>query len=367
MNRLGVCLAVSVLGGCAAGTEVRVDEASDEVRLAGGGLAPFWIGRHEVTWGEFRRFREGRAASDGITRPTNAMSYIRAECPSKESLQDACPVTNVRWHSAMAYGAWLSAHSGRYYRLPTEKEWEFACGEGPFDAWHAGNSGGRARPVGERRPNAFGLFDMMGNVSEYCLEFASTSEYAPILKGGAWDTCPSALHPTLREEVEPYRSDPNLPQSLWWVSGGFTQGFRIARVDGAASREETEGYAGKIGLRILGAEAVTLGKGYAAQFFTRVTGEVRNGGPRTLEEIQIVVHALTPKGLPHWSDVGTGDREGRATFTWAHPALRNGGVPLRPGEVRRFQVDVPESLDDDKSVGNGMFGARVTAICFSKE
>jgi formylglycine-generating enzyme required for sulfatase activity len=153
----------------------------------------FAIAAREVTVAEFRRFRGNH-------------DYDKAAAPTAD-----CPVTMVSWYDAAAYCNWLSAHEGipeaewcylpndkgQYaagmkvapdflsragYRLPTGAEAEFACRAGSVTAWSMGeaedllgkyawyiaNSASRSRPVGSLRPNDLGLFDLHGNVSEWC-------------------------------------------------------------------------------------------------------------------------------------------------------------------------------------------------------
>jgi len=89
------------------------------------------------------------------------------------------PVENVSWNDAVKFCQRLSEKEHRHYRLPTEEEWEYACragSGGPFNGisqpeemgWYAENSGGAVHPVMGKWPNAWGLFDMHGNVAEWC-------------------------------------------------------------------------------------------------------------------------------------------------------------------------------------------------------
>jgi formylglycine-generating enzyme required for sulfatase activity/DNA-binding winged helix-turn-helix (wHTH) protein len=122
-----------------------------------------------------------------------------------------CPVVGISWNDAQAFLAWLNEQDpGKGYRLPTEAEWEYACRGGrediglygPLDdiAWHQGNSGFRTHPVAGRLPNAFGLYDMLGNAREWCEDWyvsgypaePSTDPKGPswgtlkVTRGGAW-------------------------------------------------------------------------------------------------------------------------------------------------------------------------------------
>lgn len=98
------------------------------------------------------------------------------------------PVTNVNWYEAVEFCDRLSKLTGENYRLPSESEWEYACRAGTQThyyfgddasqledyAWHESNSGNQPHPVGQKKPNAFGLYDMHGNVWEW-----TNSNYKP--------------------------------------------------------------------------------------------------------------------------------------------------------------------------------------------
>jgi hypothetical protein len=102
------------------------------------------------------------------------------------------PVENVSWNNAQAFCEKLSQITGKTYRLPTEAEWEYACRAGTTTryyfgdddnqlgnyAWYAKNSGGKTHPVGQKKPNGWGLYDMIGNVLEWCEDSC--------LRGGSW-------------------------------------------------------------------------------------------------------------------------------------------------------------------------------------
>lgn len=107
------------------------------------------------------------------------------------------PVVYVSWYGAMAYCKWLSEKTGKSYRLPTEEEWEYACRadstteyywgdsiDGSY-CWYCDNSGWKIHPVGQRNPNDFGLYDMIGNVWEWCSDW-----YESCLSGGSKPACP---------------------------------------------------------------------------------------------------------------------------------------------------------------------------------
>src|SRR6185295_12837821 len=90
------------------------------------------------------------------------------------------PVEKVSWNDAQDFLLKLNARDGYTYRLPTEAEWEYACRAGSMGdfagelddvAWYDKNSGSKTHPVGQKRPNVWGLYDMHGNVSEWCSDW----------------------------------------------------------------------------------------------------------------------------------------------------------------------------------------------------
>jgi formylglycine-generating enzyme required for sulfatase activity len=118
----------------------------------------------------------------GVTEVTQAQwKAIMRNNPSKFTGDDL-PVENISWYEAVRFCKKLSRATGKRYRLPTEAEWEYACRAGTQTrfyfgddpnllgeyAWWAADSQERTHPVGQKKPNAFGLYDMLGNVAEWC-------------------------------------------------------------------------------------------------------------------------------------------------------------------------------------------------------
>lgn len=109
---------------------------------------------------------------------------------------DNLPVDNVSWDDAQEFIRKLNAKNDGYvYRLPTEAEWEYACraettGDyaGNLDAmaWYSANSGKQTHPVGQKQPNRFGLYDMHGNVDEWCFDFSHDNYDGAPTDGNAW-------------------------------------------------------------------------------------------------------------------------------------------------------------------------------------
>jgi formylglycine-generating enzyme required for sulfatase activity len=194
-------------------------------------LAAFWIDRHEVTQAEYRRL--------GLPDP----SHFKGE---------AHPVEQIRWDQAAFYCNARSREEGLKpcynesdsacdygadgYRLPTEAEWEYACRAGSDAdyyygadpgklseyAWYAANSDKKTHQVGQKRPNAWGLYDMLGNVGEWCNDIYAKDyyEHSPaqnphgptdgslyVLRGGSWNSGADALRSSHRLGENPGFSD----------------------------------------------------------------------------------------------------------------------------------------------------------------
>jgi formylglycine-generating enzyme required for sulfatase activity len=237
-------------------------------------LHAFWIGKTEVTWDEYDLFAFGmdleRPASTAPrpATPTGADAITRPTPPyGDESFgygKGKQPAINMTWHAAMEYCRWLSAKTGKLYRLPTEAEWEYAAragtktvysfGDDPQAlgdyAWTRENSGERPHPVASKKPNAWGLFDMHGNVSEWILDQYDSKYYAsvkpmtvgPVLlpgnhrfphvsRGGSWDDEAKLARSAARRGSTPEwsRRDPQSPKSIWWHTDATFAGFRVVR------------------------------------------------------------------------------------------------------------------------------------------
>jgi formylglycine-generating enzyme required for sulfatase activity len=120
-------------------------------------------------------------------------------------MRDDFPIVGISWEDAKVYCSWLSKQTGKTWCLPTEAEWEYACRAGQeyvyaggnnIDAlaWYELNSRGKMHPVGQKLPNAFGLYDMSGNVWEWIdndldtppSSEGNTQEVRKVLRGGSW-------------------------------------------------------------------------------------------------------------------------------------------------------------------------------------
>jgi formylglycine-generating enzyme required for sulfatase activity len=237
-------------------------------------ISPFWMGKCEVTWNEFelfmypdeeRKFKTTIATdasvdkiSDAVTRPTRP--YVEM---SFGMGKDGYPAISMTQHAANKYCQWLSAKTGQFYRLPTEAEWEYACragtttaysfGDDPSQlgeyAWYEKNSDFKYQKVGKKKPNPWGLYDMHGNVNEWCLDqyqpnydgFAgaivedpwlkATKPYPHVVRGGSWDDDPTKLRSAARRASDKNWKiqDPQLPKSVWYHTDATFLGFRLVR------------------------------------------------------------------------------------------------------------------------------------------
>jgi len=188
-------------------------------------LKPFTLGKYEVTFDEYDRF----AIATGRRLPED-QGWGR----------ERRPVINVSWKDAKAYAEWLSAQTGKPYRLPTESEWEYAARSGAMqESWagtsqeseletyavFANNSGNRTAEVGKKEKNRFGLYDLSGNVWEWVEDCAhATYHDAPqdgsawlethggncglrVFRGGFWNAVPAELRTSYRLRLSAeYRS-----------------------------------------------------------------------------------------------------------------------------------------------------------------
>ena len=238
-------------------------------------VAPFWIGKYEITWEQYeiwgdeldilRRNLAGASTTprdtvaDGVTRPTEAYTDM-----SFGMGMGRHPAICMTQHAARMYCRWLSAKTGRAYRLPTEAEWEYACRAGTTTAysygddsdqlsvygWYDENSDEAYHKVGLKRPNSWGLYDMHGNVAEWVLDQYQDDFYARqptqivnnplavpmqlyprVVRGGGWDDETSMLRSAARDgSSEDWKEqDPQIPQSIWFHTDALGVGFRIVR------------------------------------------------------------------------------------------------------------------------------------------
>jgi formylglycine-generating enzyme required for sulfatase activity len=191
------------------------NESDDEKPIQAVRVGTFFMSKYEVTFNEYDKFCE----ATNRTKPSDE-GWGRGNHP----------VINVSWDAAVAYCEWLSSTTGKKYRLPTEAEWEYSARGGQSFkyagsdnvtdmAWCATNSGNKTHDVGTKNKNGFGLYDMSGNVWEWCSDWykgysgsSGVKDYVGLYRinrGGSWgsdDRCRS----TFRNYGTPVNSNNNL-------------------------------------------------------------------------------------------------------------------------------------------------------------
>lgn len=224
----------------------------------------FWMGEHEVTYDEFLLFLNDESTSrnsdiDAVTRPTP--QYVDLSWGMGK--QGGFPINSMSQHSALMYCRWLYKKTGQFYRLPTEAEWEYAARAGsnaPYFfgedvkklkefAWFAENSKEKFQKVMQKKPNPWGLYDILGNVAEWTLDqydenfYQSitdstksavnlpTTRYPRSVRGGGFEDAAEGLRCAARSKSEAAwnRRDPQIPKSKWWLTEAKSVGFRIIR------------------------------------------------------------------------------------------------------------------------------------------
>lgn len=223
-----------VPGGCYQMGDTFGDGDSNEKPVHEVCVNSFYMGKFEVTNAQYRKFKPGHNSGDYEGNSLNG---------------DNQPVVNVSWNDAVEYARWLSGQSGRSYRLPTEAEWEYAARGGTTTRNYWGNGKGDAcgyanvndltskrvnnfswehhncddgyavtAPAGSFRPNGFGLYDMMGNVWEWCSDWydekyyhksprsnpqGSSSGQYRVVRGGSWGDGPGDVRASFRSGSGP--------------------------------------------------------------------------------------------------------------------------------------------------------------------
>lgn len=248
-------------------------------------VAPMWVAKYETTWKQYKLFMsmyklfkdlnsrgirkvDSSNAVDAVTAPTElydpTFTYELGE-------DDDMPAVTMTQYAAKQYTKWLSKLTGHQYRLPTESEWEYACRSGSSSAYHFGdddsqledyawfydNSDELPHLVGQKKPNAFGLFDMHGNAMELVIDSYTEDGYELVadkdqpmtsvdsvrwaeeagnraVRGGSFQDYPEDLRSAARigTEDEPWKEqDPNVPLSPWWYTDDPSRGvgFRLFR------------------------------------------------------------------------------------------------------------------------------------------
>jgi formylglycine-generating enzyme required for sulfatase activity len=272
-------------------SETEPDRDTDEGPQKEVEVDGFWMGKFEITWDQYELFmyvenivKDSILIEDELLRNSEADAITRPsppyEDPSFGMGKYGYPAGSMTQFAALMFCKWLTLKTGHLYRLPTEAEWEYACRAGsdtayPFGddvsglddyGWHYGNSQYTYHKVGEKKPNPWGLYDMIGNVAEWTLDHYFADIYEQwegddlnnpwsrpqaldprTVRGGSYDDDPDKLRCASRIPSNPEKwkqRDPQIPKSFWWNTDSPFVGFRIVRSFKESTREEIDTFWG---------------------------------------------------------------------------------------------------------------------------
>lgn len=257
--------------------EDREEEEGPQIEVK---VEPFWMGVYEVTWDELDHYGNMYDAlvkqgikdipddkqADAVSFPTPQYE-LGIEKLIEMGRAGGFPAVDMSHLLARQYTKWISLKTGRFYRLPTEAEWEYAARAGTTTAysfgdspdalneygWSFDNSDDKYRKVGMKKPNPWGLYDMHGNASEWCIDQYDPEHYAKfagkgvvnaadiinwpvqefpcVVRGGSYYDDPPMLRSAARgrSDEDWNEQDPQIPTSIWWHTEPFWNGMRLVR------------------------------------------------------------------------------------------------------------------------------------------
>ena len=226
-------------------------------------LDAFWMSATEVTRDVFDVFLKDENTSqnidvDAITRPSP--QYV--DLTWGMGKEGGYPANSMSQYAALMFCKWLYKQTGVFYRLPTEAEWEYTSRAGtttPYYygtdpnmlskyAWFQKNSENKYQKVAQKLPNAWGLYDMLGNLMEWTMDHYQSnryenieiknpmvpptqSVYPKVLRGGSFMSDASICRNAKRIKSDPIwnRRDPQIPKSKWWLTEAKDVGIRLVR------------------------------------------------------------------------------------------------------------------------------------------
>ena len=264
----------------------RRDDEDPDVEVV---LEPFYMGRCEVTQAEYNAFLSTYTQlgtlsvpqlpqprwADAVTYPTPLYELAAGPILQRMGRGGQFPAVIMSHYAACQYTKWLSRKTGRFYRLATEAEWEYACRAGTTTAYHFGDDAAALpdhgwfydnstladgdpgyRPVAQKKPNPWGLYDMHGNVAEWVIDGYARDHYAGlaaaagpggaavagpaavnwpakryprVVRGGGYESeaadCRSAARHSSSSRFNLY--DPDYPKSVHYEVNAFWVGFRV--------------------------------------------------------------------------------------------------------------------------------------------
>jgi len=229
------------------GTVSVTNDEGEEVEVQ---VGPFWIGQTELTWDMYDVFvfnldEQGtHPEADAVSRPSRP--YIP---PDRGFGHAGYPAISMTTQGAEKFCEWLSRKTGRTYRVPTVAEWKHAAlagSPGPYCfgdevekvghyAWTYENSEETTHPCAQKKPNAWGLYDVHGNVMEWCRNGQKW-----VACGGSYREYPEDVtaDSIFEQDWEWNMTDPQIPKSPWWLSDASWVGMRIICEDETVGQEE---------------------------------------------------------------------------------------------------------------------------------
>ena len=231
----------------------------------------FWMGAYEVTFDQYDQYADrdkDKVLPDGMTRPSPP--YIDLTLGMGKG--GGYPANSMSQYGALMYCRWLYHKTGVFFRLPTEAEWEYACRAGSTTAYPYGNDPAQLKDyawtlenstevyhkVGELKPNAWGLYDMLGNVGEWTMDQYAEDAYKKAEAANPWnkptDNTPRTVRgghylesataarcaSRLMSDIAWNDRDPQIPKSKWWNADAPFIGFRLVRPLKQPSKAEAE-------------------------------------------------------------------------------------------------------------------------------
>ncbi len=199
-------------------------------------IPAFWAAETESTWDLYDIFvyetdkgtdGEPEPEADAISRPSRP--YV---APDRGYGHQGYAAISLSFQGAESYAKWLSAKTGRTYRLPTEIEWRYLCARSGITpevaddfAWHEDNAEWEPHAVASKNVDAGGLYDLWGNVREWAVGI----DGAPVALGGAFWDPPDEIGCAGRHvpDSEWQMTDPQVPKSPWWLSDAPFMGCRM--------------------------------------------------------------------------------------------------------------------------------------------
>ncbi len=273
----------------------RLPDEGPQVDVA---VEAFWMGKFEITADDFALFRDEYDKAkkqdipadklvDAVSIPTPIWEQDARPILNGLGEKNGYPASDMSQYAAMQFTKWLSKKTGRFYRLPTEAEWEYAAKAGTTTAYSWGDDAGKIgeyawffdntlyenpdkgyprtdrdhytpgagyRQVGKLKPNPWGLYDMHGNVAEWVLDAYDKdyykslagkqvnaldiinwpkSTFPTVYRGGSWAGKPEVCRSSSRENSVDAKKmqelDPQKPKSPWWYTDAFHIGIRVVR------------------------------------------------------------------------------------------------------------------------------------------